>query len=57
MELLKSLFGSDWWPYGVEPNRHLLETLLRYMGEQGLVDRPVKLEELFAPNIAGEFKI
>jgi 4,5-dihydroxyphthalate decarboxylase len=57
MELLKSLFGSDWWPYGVEPNRHLLETLIRYMGEQGLIDRPVKLDELFAPNIAGEFKI
>ncbi|HEX9445068.1 MAG TPA: ABC transporter substrate-binding protein [Candidatus Binatia bacterium] len=57
MELLKSLFGADWWPYGVEPNRHLLETLIRYMGEQGLTDRPVKVEELFAPNIAGEFKI
>jgi len=57
IELLKSLFGSDWWPYGIEPNRHLLETLIRYMGEQGLIDRPVKLEELFAPNIAGEFKI
>jgi len=57
IELLKSLFGSDWWPYGIEPNRHLLETLIRYMGEQGLIDRPVKLEELFAPNTAGEFKI
>lgn len=57
MELLKSLFGPDWWPYGVESNRHLLETLIRYMGEQGLIDRPVKLEELFAPNISGEFKI
>ena len=57
MELLKSLFGADWWPYGVEPNRHLLETLIRYMGEQGLIDRPVKLDELFAPSISGEFKI
>jgi len=55
--LLKSLFGPDWWPYGVEPNRNLLETLIRYMGEQGLIDRPVKLEELFAPSISGEFKI
>jgi 4,5-dihydroxyphthalate decarboxylase len=57
MELLKSLFGPDWWPYGVEANRHLLETLIRYMGEQGLIDRPVKLDELFAPSISGEFKI
>ena len=57
VEELKSLFGTDWWPYGIEPNRHVLETLIRYMGEQGLIDRPVKLEELFAPNTAGEFKI
>jgi len=54
---LKSLFGSDWWPYGIEANRHILEALIRYMGEQGLIDRPVKVEELFAPNTAGEFKI
>ena len=57
IELLKSLFGSDWWPYGIEPNRHLLETLIRYMGEQGLIDRPLKVEEIFAPNVVGEFKI
>lgn len=57
MDLLKQLFGADWWPYGIEPNRHLLETLIRYMGEQGLLDRPVKIEELFAPNVVGEFKI
>ena len=57
IELLKSLFGSDWWPYGIEPNRHLLETLIRYMGEQGLIDRPLNVEEIFAPNVVGEFKI
>ncbi len=57
IDQLKQIFGPDWWPYGIEPNRHLLETLVRYMGEQSLIDRPVKVEELFVPNIAGEFKI
>ncbi len=57
VEELKSLFGADWWPYGIEPNRHVLETLIRYMQEQGLIERPVKVEELFAPNVVGEFKI
>jgi 4,5-dihydroxyphthalate decarboxylase len=57
MDLLKSLFGPDWWPYGIEPNRHALETLIRYMGEQGLIDKPLRLEEVFAPNTAGKFKI
>jgi len=27
------------------------------MGEQGLIDRPVKVDELFVPNTFGEFKI
>lgn len=57
IEQLKQIFGSDWWPYGIESNRHHLETLIRYMGEQGLIDRPVRVEELFAPNVVGEFKI
>jgi 4,5-dihydroxyphthalate decarboxylase len=57
MELLKSLFGPDWWPYGIEPNRHVLEILIRHMGEQGLIDKPLKVEDIFAPNVVGEFKI
>ena len=57
IEQLKQLFGPDWWPYGIEPNRHTLETLIRYMGEQALIDRPVTVQELFAPSTTGEFKI
>jgi 4,5-dihydroxyphthalate decarboxylase len=57
IEQLKQLFGPDWWPYGIEPNRHILETLIRYMDEQALIDRPLKVEEIFAPNVVGEFRI
>jgi 4,5-dihydroxyphthalate decarboxylase len=57
IELVKSVLGSDWWPYGIEPNRRVLATLIRYMGDQGLIDKPIKVEDLFAPNTAGEFKI
>lgn len=57
MDQLKSIFGPDWWPYGIEPNRHVLETLIRYMGEQCLIDKPLKVEEVFAPSVSGEFKI
>jgi 4,5-dihydroxyphthalate decarboxylase len=56
-EQLREIFGPDWWPYGIEPNRHVLDHLIRYMGEQGLLARPLKVEELFAPNMVGEFKI
>jgi 4,5-dihydroxyphthalate decarboxylase len=56
-EELGKIFGADWWPYGIEANRHVLEHLIRYMGEQGLLARPIKVEEVFAPNVIGEFKI
>jgi 4,5-dihydroxyphthalate decarboxylase len=56
-EQLREIFGPDWWPYGIEANRHVLEALVRYMGEQGLLARPVKVEEIFAPSLAGEFKL
>jgi 4,5-dihydroxyphthalate decarboxylase len=56
-EQLKEIFGADWWPYGIEANRHVLETLIRYMSEQGLLAQPVKVDEIFVPNVVGEFKI
>ncbi len=48
-ESLHELFGSDWWPYGLEPNRSTIETLIRYLAEQGLIERPIEPEALFAP--------
>jgi 4,5-dihydroxyphthalate decarboxylase len=56
-EELKEIFGPDWWPYGIEANRHVLEHLIRYMGEQGLLAKPLKVEDVFVPNVVGEFKI
>jgi 4,5-dihydroxyphthalate decarboxylase len=49
--------GEDWWPYGCEPNRHVLETFLRYHHEQGLSKRRLKVEELFAPETLKSFKV
>lgn len=45
----KCILGDDYWPYGVEKNRENLATFLRYSHEQGLVDRLLEPEELFAP--------
>jgi len=45
----KRIIGDDWYPYGVEANRPTIEALLQYNYEQGLSDRLVRLEELFAP--------
>jgi 4,5-dihydroxyphthalate decarboxylase len=46
----QALFGPDWWPYGVEPNRRTLEALVQFVYEQGLSDRSVPVDELFAPS-------
>jgi len=40
--------GEDFWKYGVQENMPEIEALTRYAHEQGLVDRKVGAEELFA---------
>ena len=41
--------GRNFFPYGMEPNRKALDTLLRYMHEQGLASRRLGVEEMFEP--------
>ena len=57
VEDVRSEMGEDWWPYGFEANRHVLDTFLRYHHEQGLSKRRLKPEELFAPETLEAFKI
>ncbi|MGW3950195.1 ABC transporter substrate-binding protein [Streptomyces sp. NPDC004752] len=47
-EETERVFGTrDFWPYGVDRNRHTIETFVRYAHEQGLIpDRPAA-EDLF----------
>ena len=52
LEEMNALFGPDPWSYGLEANRKTLETLTRYLVDQALLEKPLRLEELFAP-IAG----
>jgi ABC-type nitrate/sulfonate/bicarbonate transport system substrate-binding protein len=40
--------GSDPLPYGVAPNRHMIETVMQYATEQKILARPLPMEELFA---------
>jgi 4,5-dihydroxyphthalate decarboxylase len=56
-EEIRKEMGDDWWPYGLEPNRKVLETFLRYHHEQGLSRRRLAPEELFAPETLKSFKV
>lgn len=49
LEDMGEIFGADPWPYGLEQNRKTLETLVRYLVEQGLLRETLALEEVFAP--------
>ncbi len=40
-------FGTDYWAYGIEPNRPALEALTQYVVDQGLARRVVGINELF----------
>jgi 4,5-dihydroxyphthalate decarboxylase len=57
VEDAQQTLGADWWAYGLEPNRHVLETFLRYHHEQGLSKRRLAPEELFAPETLEGFKV
>ena len=39
--------GPDLTPFGVEPNRHALQLLLKYSCDQGLIPRAYAVDELF----------
>jgi 4,5-dihydroxyphthalate decarboxylase len=57
VEEVRRDMGDDWWPYGFEANRHVLDTFLRYHHEQGLSPRRLQPEELFAPETLSSFRI
>ena len=50
VEATRALMGDDYWPYGLEPNRTTLETFVRHSHAQGLSERLIPIEELFAPS-------
>lgn len=51
----QDILGPDPWEYGLtKRNRHILETLVGYSHEQGLIKRRIPLEELFLNVSQGE---
>jgi 4,5-dihydroxyphthalate decarboxylase len=46
----REIFGADPWPQGLRKNRANLERFVGYSQDQGLIERKLTVEELFAPN-------
>ena len=53
----QGLMGADFWAYGLEANRVVLETFLRAHHTQGLSDRLPGVEELFHPATTETFRV
>ena len=50
VEATRRVMGNDYWSYGLEENRHVLETAAQYAWEQGLLARRIeRIDEMFAP--------
>jgi len=49
LEAARALMGEDFWSYGLESNRHVLERFLRQHHAEGLSSRLLAPEELFHP--------
>ena len=45
------MLGEDPWPNGIEKNRANLERFVGYSLDQGLMEKKLEVEELFAGRI------
>jgi 4,5-dihydroxyphthalate decarboxylase len=53
----RQVFGDDFWPYGIEPNKKTLSAFLQYCHEQGVTGRGVQISELFPAETAKFVKV
>jgi len=44
------IMGDNYWEYGIEANRKELESIMRYVYEQGLTKKQIGFEEMFVPS-------
>ena len=51
------LFGKDYFPYGIEPNRRTLEAFLKWGHEQGVCKRLVAVDEMFPDSLHSTHKV
>jgi len=57
VNLIRDLFGEDFWPYGIEANQRTLDAFLRFAFAQGVCHRKVSPEELFAQQTLTQVRI
>jgi 4,5-dihydroxyphthalate decarboxylase len=51
------LAGGDPFPYGIEPNRAVLDRFLRHAADQGVVTPDLTVDDLFWPTVHGDVRV
>jgi 4,5-dihydroxyphthalate decarboxylase len=54
LEEERELFGDDAWPYNINDNRHVLDTMARYAEMVGITERRLDLREMFAEGVLAD---
>jgi 4,5-dihydroxyphthalate decarboxylase len=49
LEEIDEVFGGDAFPYGIDPNRKMLDAFNRALIDDGFLSEPMKLEDVFVP--------
>lgn len=57
VDRIRNLMGHDYWSYGLDANRLVLENFLKHHHEQGLSSRLLEPAELFHPSTLDALKI
>ena len=57
VEATQRMVGNDFWPYGVEKNQKEIETFIRYALEQGVIEKTMSADDLFAENTLSTYKV
>ena len=53
LEQEREFFGKDPFYQGLRENRHDVETMIQFAQEQGMLERPLTVDELFTENTHG----
>lgn len=51
LEQEREIFGGDPFPQGLRANRHDLQAMIGFAGEQGMLSRPLTVDELFTEDM------
>lgn len=49
IEHTRKLMGMDYWPFGLEANRHAISTFVRHLHDQAIISKKPEVSDLFLP--------